>query len=111
MERQAMAKKAASSEVNVSAAIREYLKANADVGATEAAAAGSKQVAKKVTPAFASNVKTSMNGKSKKKRRGRKPGRKPMNLAVPVHAARSNGSVELATIAAVKELLGRVGAN
>src|SRR6266850_7048169 len=96
--------------VNVSAAIRDYLKANADVGPTEAAAAISKQIGKKVTPTYVSNIKTLMSAKPKKKgRRGRKPGRKPGSAAVTARAAHSNGSVDIVTIAAVKELVGRVG--
>jgi hypothetical protein len=94
--------------VNVSAAIRDYLKSN-DVGPTEAAAAISKQIGKKVTPTYVSNIKALMSAKPKKKgRRGRKPGRKPGSAAVTARA-HSNGSVDLATIAAVKELVGRVG--
>ena len=52
-----------------------------------------------------------MNAAPKKKgRRGRKSGRKPVRVAAAarVHA---NGSVELATIVAVKDLLGRVSAD
>ena len=57
--------------VNVSAAIKEFLKANKNVGPTEAAAAISKQVGKKVTANYVSNIKGLMNGGPKKK--GRKP--------------------------------------
>jgi hypothetical protein len=97
-------------DVNVSAAIRDYLKAN-DVGPTEAAAAISKQIGKKVAPSFVSNVKAKMNGKPKKKgRRGRKPGRKPGSAAVTARA-HSNGSVQLATIEAMKAIVGQVGAS
>src|SRR3954454_20235421 len=96
--------------VNVSEAIREYLKANTEVGPTEAAAAVSKQIGKKVPPTYVSNIKALMNGGAKKKgRKGRKPGRKPGRLAVAAPTrAQANGSVELATISAVKDLLGRV---
>ena len=98
-------------KVNVSAAIRDYLKTNAEVGPTEAAAAISKQIGKKVTPIYVSNIKTLMSAKPKKKgRRGRKPGRKTGSAMVTARA-HSNGSVQLATIVAVKELLASVGAD
>jgi len=99
------------SGVNVSAAIRDYLKANTDVGPTEAAAAIGKQIGKKVSPIYVSNIKTIMNAKpTKKGRRGRKPGPKPGRIAVAARVG-SNGSVELATIVVVKDLLGRVSAD
>jgi hypothetical protein len=99
------------SGVNISAAIREYLKANSDVGPTAAADAISKQLGKKVSPTYISNIKGTMNGGSKKKgRQGRKPGRKAGHVAV-VARAHSNGTVELATISVVKDLLGRVNAD
>lgn len=97
--------------VNVSAAIREYLKANTEVGPTEAAAAVSKQIGKKVTPTYVSNIKALMSGAGKKKgRKGRKPGRKAGRVAVVARAS-ANGSVELATLSVVKDLLGRVNAD
>ena len=97
--------------VNVSAAIRDYLKVNADIGPTDAAAAISKQIGKKVTPIYVSNIKTQMNATSKKKgRRGRKPGRKP-GSAVVTARAHSNGSVQLSTIKAMKTIVGQVGAD
>ena len=94
--------------VNVSEAIREYLTANKDVGPTEAAAAVSKQIGKKVTPTYVSNIKTLMSAPKKKGRKG-KPGRKAGRVAVAALAS-ANGSVELATISVVKDLLGRVSA-
>ena len=98
-------------KTNVSAAIREYLKANAEIGPTEAAAAISKQIGKKVTPTYVSNIKTLMSAKPKKKgKRGRKPGRKPGLTAVTARA-HSNGSVQLATIEAMKAIVGQVGAD
>jgi hypothetical protein len=96
--------------VNVSEAVREYLKGNRNVGPTAAAEAVSKQIGKKVAPTYVSNIKALMGGARKKKgRKGRKPGRKAGGVAV---AARTyaNGSVEVATLAAIKELVGRVGA-
>jgi hypothetical protein len=109
MEQIAMARKSKNG-VNVSEAIREYLKVNTEVGPTEAAAAVSKQIGKKVPPTYVSNIKALMNGGGKKKgRKGRKPGRKAARMAV-VARAQANGSVELATISAVKDLLGRVSA-
>jgi len=52
-----------------------------------------------------------MNGAGKKKgRKGRKPGRKPGRVAVAARA-HANGSVELATLSVVKDLLGRVSAD
>jgi hypothetical protein len=106
-----MARPSKNDGVNVSAAIRDYLKTNADIGPTEAAAAVSKQIGKKVTPTYVSNIKTIMNGKPKKKgRRGRKPGRKAGSAAITARAHR-NGSVQLATIEAMKAILGQVGAD
>jgi len=96
--------------VNVSEAIREYLKANKDVGPTAAAEAISKQLNKKIPASYVSNIKSSLNGGGKKKtRRGRKPGRKMAKVTVTARA-KSNGGVELATIAAAKALIGQVGA-
>jgi hypothetical protein len=96
--------------VNVSQSIRDYLKANKDVGPTAAAEAISKQVGRKVPPTYVSNIKSTMNGESKKKgRKGRKPGRKASS-EVRSHSG-PNGSVELKTIVAVKELLSSIGAD
>src|SRR3954465_9035042 len=97
--------------VNVSAAVREYLKANKDVGPKAVAEAVSKQIGKKITPTYVSNIKSLMNAAPKKKgRKGRKPGRKPGRIALVTRAS-ANGSVEVATIVAVKELLASVGAD
>ena len=105
-----MARKGRSS-VNVPAAIREYLKANSDVGATAAAEAVSKQIGKKVSPTYVSNIKSNMNGESKKKgRKGKRPGRKAAYVASASRAS-SNGTVELKTIVAVKALLASVDAD
>jgi hypothetical protein len=91
--------------VNVSAAIRDYLQANPDVGPTEAAAAISKQVGKKVSPTYVSNIKsTSKGGPARKGRRGRKPGR----VAAGARASK-NGSFSLGTIEAVTKLVKEVG--
>src|SRR3954468_11349840 len=96
--------------VNVSEAIRNYLKANKDIGPSAAAEAISKEIGKKVTPTYVSNIKGLMNGAPKKKgRKGRKPGPKPGRVAVAARA-HANGTVELTTISAVKDLLGRVSA-
>jgi len=64
--------------VNVSEAIRSYLKANPKVGPKDAAAAISKDIGKKVTPIYVSTIKSNMKGKGKKKR-GPKPGRAHQN--------------------------------
>src|SRR5262245_24459863 len=94
-------------KVNVSKAIRDYIKANPSVGPTEAAAAITKQVGKTVSPTYVSNVKSISKDKQPKNgRRGRKPGQSA--VAVPAH---KNGSVDMVTIAAMKELVGRVGAD
>src|SRR5438270_13419969 len=99
------------SGINVSAAIREYLKANSDVGPTAAAEAISKQVGKKVSPTYVSNIKSTINGASKKKSsKRRRRGRKNAVAAVAARA-HSNGTVELKTIVAVKELLTSIGAD
>ena len=98
------------SGINVSEAIRTYLKANSDVGPTAAAEAISKEVGKKVSATYVSNIKSTMNGGTKKKgRKGRKPGRKAGSVTVV--RAIANGSVELKTIVAVKELLASVSAD
>jgi hypothetical protein len=97
--------------VNVSQAIREYLKANKDVGPTEAAKTITEQLGKPVSPTYVSNIKSTMNGAPKKKgKRGRKPGRRTTSTA-QVARAKSNGHVDLVTIAAVKELVEKIGAD
>jgi hypothetical protein len=88
---------------NVSAAIKEYLAKNSGVGPTEAAKAISAEIGKKVSPTYVSNIKTTMaKGGEKKKRRGRKPGRKAASHS-------QNGSVDLTSLAVMKELLRKVG--
>src|SRR5262245_54037525 len=92
--------------VNVSAAIRDYLDANPTVGPTEAAAAVSQQVGKKVSPTYVSNIKSLNQGKkSKAGRRGRKPGQ-PAGTA----GASKNGSVGLDAVASVTKLVRDIGA-
>src|SRR3954454_10812911 len=95
------------SGVNVSQAIRDYLKANKEVGPTEAAKEISQQIGKTVPPTYVSNIKSTMNGKPKKKR-GRR-GRKVTAGAAAraTRAASKNGSVDFVTIAAAKDLVGR----
>ena len=101
-----MAKRRSRRGVNVSAAIREYLEANPNSGPTAAAQAISEQVGKKVTPTYVSNIKGLLKGKpAKKGRRGRRPGR-PAGTRVS-----TNGSVDLATVEAVKKLLSQLGAD
>ena len=97
-------------EVNVSEAIRNFLKANKDVGPTAAAEAISKQVGKNVSPTYVSNIKSTMNGVNKKAPKAKRAGRKK-NRVVTVARASSNGTVELKTIVAVKELITNVGAD
>ena len=93
--------------VNVSEAIRTYLKEHGDEGPSAAAAAISKQLGKTISPTYVSNVKSLMSkGKSSGKKRGPKPGRKKQ-VASGVAA---NGSVDLLTLEAVKEIVRRVGA-
>ena len=100
-----MAKKRSRS-VNVSAAIRDYLKANPDVGPSEAAEAISKQVGKKVSPTYVSNIKSTSKDKAQQKgRRGRKRGR-----AAGGTRAHTNGSVGLGTIEAMTKLVKDIGA-
>jgi hypothetical protein len=97
--------------VNVSAAIRNYLEANKDVGPTAAAEAISKELGRKVTSTYVSNIKSTMSGGGKKKgRKGRKPGPKTARIS-PAARASSNGTVELKSIVAVKELLVSMGAD
>jgi hypothetical protein len=105
-----MARKSKSS-VNVSEAIRDYLKANSGVGPTAAAKAISDKIGQKVSPTYVSNIKSTMNGAAKTKgRKGRKPGRRATTVSVATRA-HANGTVELATISVVKDLLGRVSAD
>jgi hypothetical protein len=100
-QEQTMARK----KINVSAAIKDYLAKNADVGPTDAAKAISAEIGKEVSPTYVSNIKTTMaKGGGKKKRRGRKPGSKAAG-----HSA--NGSIDLEALMAMKELLGKVGAD
>ena len=54
-----MARKSKSG-VNVSEAIREFLKANSGVGPTEAAATISKEIGQKVSPNYVSNIKNTI---------------------------------------------------
>jgi hypothetical protein len=91
--------------VNVSEAIRNYLKDHSDEGPTAAAEAISQQVGKKISPTYVSNVKSMMK-KGGGKKRGRKPGMKKQ-LASDFAA---NGSVDLITLEAIKEIVRRVGA-
>src|SRR5262245_24412684 len=92
--------------VNVSEAIREYLKANAGVGPKDAAEALSKQLGKKIPPTYISNIKTMMKAKGKKKgKRGRKPG----NVRSPGHIE-GNGLVAVDTLLSLKTLVQNVGA-
>src|SRR5262245_9346353 len=91
--------------VNVSAAIREYLDANPDVGPTAAADAISQQIGKKVTPTYVSNVKSlTKEKKPASGRRGRKPGR-PATARVG-----NNNGFGLETIEAVTSLVRHIGA-
>src|SRR4051812_40056111 len=88
--------------VNVSAAIKEYLANNGDVGPTEAAKAISATIGKKVSSTYVSNIKTNMSKTKGKKRPSRKPGKKP--------AASAAGSIDLTALITMKELLAKVGA-
>jgi hypothetical protein len=92
-------------KVNVSQAVRDYMKEHSDEGPMAAAGAVSKQVGKKVTPTYVSNIK-SLSKKGSGRKRGRKPGMKKQ-LAGGVAA---NGSVDLITLEAVKVIVRRVGA-
>jgi hypothetical protein len=92
-------------KINVSAAIKEFLGEHSGVGPTEAAKAISEKIGKKVSPIYVSNIKTLMSKGKGKKKRGRKPGKKS------AHSSNgSNGSIDLATLEAMKEILGKVGA-
>ena len=91
--------------VNVSEAIREYLKANAEIGPKEAAEAISKNIGKKVPSIYVSNVKTMMKAKGKKGKRGRKPGGKMMKAHYE-----GNGLVAVDTLLSLKALVRSVGA-
>lgn len=96
--------------VNVSEAIRQYVKAHADVGPTEAAKAVSDQVGKKVSPTYVSNIKSMMNGASHKRGRKRRAGRKAGRLTTVTRASAAK-SLDLATISLAKDLIGRLGSD
>src|SRR6478735_3436776 len=89
---------------NVSAAIKDYLAKNSSTGPTEAAKAISESIGKKVSPTYVSNIKTTMAKGGGKKMRGRKAGQKAVS-----HSA--DGSIDLAALMAMKELLAKVGAD
>lgn len=91
--------------VNVSEAVRNYLDDHGDEGPTAVAEAVSKQIGKKVTPIYVSNIKSIMKKGSGGKKRGRKAGSKQVASGMP-----ANGSVDLITIEAVKVIVQRVGA-
>ena len=114
-----MAKRRSKNGVNVSAAIREYLQGNPDVGPTEAAKAISEQIGQTVSPTYVSNIKSTSKGQGAagpgrpKRRRGRRPGRKPA-AAIITSAARAvsgNGSVDLVMLESMKHIVSRVGAD
>ena len=93
-------------KVNVSEAVRNYIKEHGDEGPMAVAEAVSKQVGKKISPTYVSNIKSMM----KKKGRGKKRGRKPGMQKQLVRGVAANGSVDLITLEAVKEIVRRVGA-
>lgn len=92
--------------INVSEAIRTYLNEHKDEGPTAAAEAISKQIGKKISPTYVSNIKAMMKKKGGGKKRGQKPGARKQ-LASGVAA---NGSVDLITLEAVKRIIRHVGA-
>jgi hypothetical protein len=93
-------------KVNVSEAVRNYIKEHGDEGPMAVAEAVSIQVGKKISPTYVSNIKSMMKKKGGGKKRGRKPGmRKQLTRGVA-----ANGSVDLITLEAVKEIVRRVGA-
>ena len=87
---------------NASEAIRTYLKDHPGTKPKAAAAEISTQLGKKVTPAFVSQVKNKM----KKSKGGRPKGRK-----AAAAGSAANGSLDLLTIEATKELVRRIGAD
>jgi hypothetical protein len=91
-------------KVNVSEAVRNYMKEHSDEGPMAVADAVSKQVGKKVSATYVSNIKSMMK-KGGGKKRGRKAGRKQVASSVS-----ANGSIDLITLEAVKEIVRRVGA-
>jgi hypothetical protein len=95
--------------VNVSEAIRSFLKSNTGVGPTAAAKAISEQVGKKVSPTYVSNIKSNMNGASPKRGRQRRAGRKAQRTTL--RSASAAKSLDLATISLAKDLIGRLGSD
>ena len=91
----------------MSAAIKEYLTSNPDVGPTAAAEAISKQVGKKVPSSYVSNIKSTMkDGKPQRKaKRGRK-----RRSAVASNGAVLNGHLDLSTIQSMKSIVAKDGA-
>lgn len=113
-----MAKRRAKNGVNVSAAIREYLDAHANVGPTEAAKAISEQIGQTVSPTYVSNIKSISKGNGKgnggaTKRRRRRRGRPAGAVARATRSAAvagSKGNVDLVTLESMKQIVSRVGA-
>jgi len=96
--------------VNLSEAIRTFLKDNPDIGPTEAAAIISKQVGKKVSPIYVSNVKSLSKGKAKKSgRRGRKPGPKPAVATISSTSRETNHTFDIPTLEGLMKIVRRVG--
>lgn len=119
-----MAKKRAKGDVNVSAAIREYVSANSEVGPKEAAKAISEQLGQPVSATYVSNIKSVMkrnggsnsepNGAQPKRRRRRRRRTVASGTTQAPAAARSSssgqGSVDLVTLESMKQIVSRIGA-
>jgi len=90
-------------KVNVSEAVRNYIQDHGDEGPSAVAEAVSKQIGKKVTPTYVSNIK-SLGKKSGGKKRGRKAGKKQLASGIA-----ANGSVDLLTLEAIKVIVKQVG--
>jgi ribosomal protein L3 len=111
-----VAKRRSKRGVNVSAAIREYLKTNPDAGPTEAAKAISEQLGQTVSAMYVSNIKSTSKGKGAEggqKRRGRPRGPRPAMASVArlARSTNSNGNVDLAMLESMKQIVSRVGAS
>jgi hypothetical protein len=110
-----VAKRRSKNGVNVSAAIRDYLQSNPDVGPTEAAKAISEQIGKTISPTYVSNIKSISKGKGsagRPKRRGRRRGRKPgVAVSRMTTSVGANGNVDLVVLESMKQIVSRVGAS
>jgi hypothetical protein len=93
-------------KLNVSEVVRNYLREHGNEGPKAVAEAVSQQIGKKISATYVSNIKSMAKKRGGSTKRGRKPGVKKRQLASKLPG---NGSVDLITLEAVKEIVRRVG--